>query len=267
MERIFAVFIMKAKTFEKNSAGIFWLFTAEYKLPTGGVVLISKNILTVRVEDIFEKKCGCPICLTIKASEDNSCEYISGSAMMEPDIRIETNRLGFCPEHFDMLLKTSQKLPLALILSTHLDEIKAEAYGENKTALGKRLKRGGEFEKTCYICSRTESDLDRFFHGMFKLYAQDEHFRKLFSEQEYICFPHRNLLLNLAQKALKKDVLRQFCEETERLSENRLVQIRNGLDEFCRSFDYRNIGKQLSENAENAPENAIEFITGKPKKD
>lgn len=267
MRRVFDVFINESKRRAERTSRRSCLFAAEYKLPTGGEVLISKNILTVRVEDIFEQKCGCPICITIKASEDNSCEYISGSAMMEPDIRIETNRLGFCREHFDMLLKTSQKLPLALILSTHLDEIRAEAFGDTKTALGKRMKRGAEFEKTCYICSRTESDLDRFFHGMFKLYAQDEHFRKLFSEQEYICFPHRNLLLNLAQKALKKDVLRQFCEETERLSENRLVQIRNGLEEFCRSFDYRNIGKQLSENAENAPENAIEFITGKPKKD
>ena len=217
-----------------------------------------KNILTIRVDDIFEQKCGCPICLMRKASEDNSCEYISGAAMMEPDIRIETNKLGFCAEHFSMLLKTSARLPLALILSTHLDEIQNEAFDKKNS-----LARSEEFEKTCYICSRTDDDLDRFLHGMFGMYKEDEAFRKLFSEQEYICFPHRSLLINRARKVLKKDVLKQFENETEALAKNRLIQLRGGLDELCKSFDYRNAGKPLSETAQNAPEKAIEFLTGK----
>ncbi|MCH5204663.1 MAG: hypothetical protein J1F03_07930 [Oscillospiraceae bacterium] len=217
-----------------------------------------KNILTIRVDDIFEQKCGCPICLMRKASEDNSCEYISGAAMMEPDIRIETNKLGFCAEHFSMLLKTSARLPLALILSTHLDEIQNEAFDKKNS-----LARSEEFEKTCYICSRTDDDLDRFLHGMFGMYKEDEAFRKLFSEQEYICFPHRSLLINRARKVLKKDVLKQFENETEALAKNRLIQLRGGLDELCKSFDYRNAGKPLSKTAQNAPEKAIEFLTGK----
>ncbi len=230
---------------------------------------MKKNILTIRVDDIFGQKCGCPICQTEKISEENACEYIAGSAMMTPEIRIETNKLGFCAEHFDMLLKTSARLPLALILSTHLDEIQNEAYGVRTSSFGKNPKaeRSAEFEKTCYVCSRMDGDLDRFLHGMFKMYAEDESFRKLFSEQEYICFPHRNLLLNKAGKALKKDILKQFCAETERLSADKLIQIRKGLEELCSSFDYRNAGKPLSENAEFAPERAIEFITGRPKKD
>lgn len=30
--------------------------------------------------------------------------YITGAAMMEPDVRLETNRLGFCKEHFDQII-------------------------------------------------------------------------------------------------------------------------------------------------------------------
>ncbi len=225
---------------------------------------MKKNILTIRVDDIFGQKCGCPICLTKKISEENSCEYIAGSAMMTPEIRIETNKLGFCERHFDMLLETGARLPIALILSTHLDEIEAKAY-EAEPAFGKNAKaeRGAEFEKSCYVCSRMNDDLDRFLHGMFKMYAEDENFRKLFSEQEYICFPHRNLLLNNARKYLKKDMLKQFSQETERLSKERLKLIRSGLEELCRSFDYRNVGKPLSENAEVSPENAVCFLTGR----
>ena len=227
---------------------------------------MKKNILTIRVDDVFGQRCGCPICLARKASEDNSCEYISGAAMMEPDIRIETNRLGFCAEHYNMLLKTSARLPLALVLSTHLDEIQSEAFDKKADRFAKNAKaeRSELFEKTCYICSRIDDDLDRFLHGMFGMYKEDESFRKLFSAQEYICFPHRNLLLGRARKTLKKEILTQFEEATETLAKNRLIQIREGLDELCRSFDYRNVGKPLSENAENAPEKAIEFLTGKP---
>lgn len=221
-----------------------------------------KNLLTIRVDDIFGQKCGCPICLTRKASEDNSCEYISGAAMMEPDIRIETNKLGFCAEHFDMLLKTSARLPLALILSTHLDEVRNEVF-DKRSAKTARTERGEEFEKTCYICSRIDDDLDRFFHGMFTMYKEDEAFRKLFAAQEFICFPHRNLLINKARKVLKKDILKQFEDETETLAKNRLIQLREGLEELCRSFDYRNAGKPLSEIAQDAPERTIEFLTGK----
>lgn len=226
---------------------------------------MKKNILTIRVDDIFERKCGCPICNAKKISEDNACEYIAGAAMMEPDIRIETNQKGFCAEHFNMLLKTSARLPLALILSTHLDEIKNEAFDKKPDLFAKnaKLDRSAEFEKTCYVCARMDADLDRFLHGMFGMYKEDLNFRKQFSEQEFICFPHRNLLLNAAQKALKKDVLKQFTDEVENLSKNKLLKIREGLDELCGSFDYRNVGKPLSENAQNAPEKAIEFLTGK----
>lgn len=223
------------------------------------------NILTIRVDDIFEQKCGCPICLAQKMSEDNACEYIAGAAMMEPDIRIETNKKGFCARHFDMLLETSARLPLALILSTHLAEIQNETYGKKHELFAKNMKleRSAEFEKTCYVCERMDADLDRFLHGMFNLYKESEKFRRQFSEQEYICFPHRNLLLNKAQKALKKDILKQFSEEVERLSGERLAKLCTALDELCRSFDYRNVGKPLSESAQNAPEKAIEFLTGR----
>ena len=227
---------------------------------------MKKNILTIRVDDIFERKCGCPICSAQKISEDNACEYIAGAAMMEPDIRIETNKNGFCAEHFNMLLKTSARLPLALILSTHLDEIQSEAFDKKNDLFSKnaKMERSAEFERTCYICARMEADLDRFLHGMFGMYRDDENFRRQLSGQEFICFPHRNLLLSKAQKALKKDVLKQFCDDVEGLAKNRLVNIRSGLDELCRSFDYRNAGKPLSENAKDAPEKAIEFLTGKP---
>ena len=49
-----------------------------------------ESILTIPVTDIFEPKCGCPICRLRDTLEQRTVEYIMGAAMMEPDVRIET---------------------------------------------------------------------------------------------------------------------------------------------------------------------------------
>lgn len=56
------------------------------------------DITNIPVGEIFEEKDGCPICRLRNKLEQRAVEYITGAAMMEPDIRMETNRLGFaCP--------------------------------------------------------------------------------------------------------------------------------------------------------------------------
>ena len=55
--------------------------------------------------------------------EDRLAEYITGAAMMEPDVRIETNRLGFCARHFDKITAVGSRLSVALILESHLKEL------------------------------------------------------------------------------------------------------------------------------------------------
>ena len=64
-----------------------------------------ESILTIPVNEIFEPKCGCPICAMRDILEKRTVEYIMGAAMMEPDVRIETNRQGFCRTHFEQMLK------------------------------------------------------------------------------------------------------------------------------------------------------------------
>lgn len=62
-----------------------------------------ESILTIPVTDIFEPKCGCPICRLRDTLEQRTVEYIMGAAMMEPDVRMETNKLGFCKTHFEQM--------------------------------------------------------------------------------------------------------------------------------------------------------------------
>lgn len=90
-----------------------------------------EQIYTIPVNEAFEAvasgdNCTCPFCLMYNRLEDNELDLILGASMMEPDVRLKTNELGFCPEHLSLMFDRSKRLPLALMLESHLDSIAAE---------------------------------------------------------------------------------------------------------------------------------------------
>ena len=88
--------------------------------------MIEKNY-TIPINEEFEKYDGCPLCRLHKKFEEQNLEYIMGAAMMEPDVRVETNKSGFCVRHYDKMLEMKNRLSLALMLETHLKEIQKMA--------------------------------------------------------------------------------------------------------------------------------------------
>ena len=62
-------------------------------------------------------------CVIEKKLEAEAVEYALGAAMMEPDYRIISNEKGYCNKHFSMMFAKPNKLSLALVLETHIDEI------------------------------------------------------------------------------------------------------------------------------------------------
>ena len=82
-----------------------------------------EDICTIPISEAFEENDGCPVCRMYRTVEERIIEYIMGAAMMEPDIRIETNKSGFCNHHYDKLLEHRGKLQLALILESHFEEV------------------------------------------------------------------------------------------------------------------------------------------------
>jgi hypothetical protein len=115
---------------------------------------MNDSIYTIPISEVFEPKDGCPICRMRNTLEKRCVEYITGAAMMEPDIRIKTNEKGFCKTHFDMLFKRQNKLSLALQLSTIysenlLDNIKVVS---DKKRAKKQVEYIEKFEKTCVVC-------------------------------------------------------------------------------------------------------------------
>ena len=72
-----------------------------------------EDICSIPIGELFGPKKGCPFCRMDAMLESRLAEYITGAAMMEPDVRIETNRLGFCAHHFDKICEVGNRLSIA----------------------------------------------------------------------------------------------------------------------------------------------------------
>ena len=87
-----------------------------------------EKIYTIPVNEAFDasaadKSCGCPFCALYNGLEKKETDAILGAAMMEPDIRIETNKKGFCRTHYDLMFGYKNRLGLALIFQRVADVV------------------------------------------------------------------------------------------------------------------------------------------------
>ena len=162
-----------------------------------------ESLLTIPINEVFEPREGCPICAMRNTVEAHISEYIMGAAMMEPDVRIETNRLGFCREHYNILLKQNNRLSLALMLNTHLAERREKMF-KGRGGLGRYSKKSVPEEQTCFVCSKVNWGIDHMLQTMYKMWEEEPDFRRAYKGQEYICLEHYDLLMLGAMKYLKK---------------------------------------------------------------
>ena len=226
-----------------------------------------ESLLTIPINEVFEPKCGCPLCAMRNSVEEHICEYIMGAAMMEPDVREETNALGFCLTHYNMLLKQNNRLSLALMLNTHLTQLREEVIDKKDGMFGKsKAKKLSEEKETCFVCAKVDWGINHMLETVFTMFKNEESFRKLYSEQEYLCMPHYRRLMNAAPNRLKKDDLKTFQDATDGLAAKYAKTLNEDVKAFCDSFDYRNAGKLHNDDmahVRSSIERAIEFLTSR----
>ena len=83
---------------------------------------MKEKIYTIPITEVFESPCFCPFCALEKRLNDEEVTYALGPAMMEPDHRVESNEKGYCRRHFEELFKRPNKLSLALVMDTYMQE-------------------------------------------------------------------------------------------------------------------------------------------------
>lgn len=216
------------------------------------------TIYTIPISDVFNPKSGCPICLMRDMLEQRSVEYIMGAAMMEPDIRIQTNAVGFCECHYSMMFKAQNRLSLALILETHLDEI-------IENTLGNVTKKNYTYTKDkCYICNRIDESMDKMLDTIIKLYGEDDTFKSLFDEQPFFCLTHYELLCQKAHERLNKKLAKSFIDGITKVTMSYLKSLRENVHSFATMFDYRNtINPENEQDIKSSLDNAISFFTSR----
>ncbi len=225
------------------------------------------DITSIPVSEVFEPKDGCPMCRLRDMLEERVTTYITGAAMMEPDVRIETNKTGFCFDHYQMMLQKRNRLSVALTMQTHLEELEKQIFGGG--VLGKSAqKQAQSVEKqtaSCFVCDKVDHSMTRLTATVCRLWEQEEDFQKLFAEQPMLCLPHFAALTDTASRAMSKRNGAAFSKICSSLAQRYMTELRGDVDHFCRMFDYRNAGGDWG-NSKDSIERAVWFLTGRQPK-
>ena len=228
-----------------------------------------EQIYTIPVNEAFDasaadSSCGCPMCALYRKLEENELELILGASMMEPDVRIKTNELGFCRTHYDMMFTRKNRLGMALTLESHLAELSKDlSKGLIGTVIGrpdqKPAKRIAALEKSCYVCGRVDFHFQHMAETVVLLFDTDENFVEKLKKQPYFCLPHYRLLLEKAAARLDKKKLQSFADVTERVVKGYMETLLGDVSWFCKKFDYR-YENEPWKNSKDSVERAMKFL-------
>ena len=211
---------------------------------------MKEQLYTIPVNEAFDADCECPVCTMRKTLEKASLEYTLGPSYMEDDVRMETDKVGFCAPHVKELYKQQNRLGLALILKTHMDRtiMQAEQLASVTGAGGGLFKKRTEsplvefmnkLETSCFICQRVENVFQRYINTVFYLYEREEDFRVKFKQSKGFCNKHYALLVSEASKQLSGRMLSEFSEALNQSYLENMKRVRDDLEWFIDKFDYR----------------------------
>lgn len=223
------------------------------------------QIYTIHINEHFDRaredaSCGCPVCSLYRMLEENELELILGASMMEPDVRQKTNKLGFCDTHMKMMFEYRARLPMALTLESHLDQLRKEVSDLPLTVPGTRARaRIHELEEDCYVCRRINEYFKNLLENLVYIWSTDPLFREKFAAQHMFCLPHWEMMLGVAKAKLNKKDYYAFAKAAENVVLPYFDQLREDVSWFCKKFDYR-YGDEPWYNSKDSVERAMAFL-------
>jgi len=228
------------------------------------VIHLREDICTIPISEVFEPMDGCPVCRMRDMLQERLLDYILGAAMMEPDVRMETNKAGFCGTHYALMLKRRNRLALALMLQSHLQTLQKDLFKSPMRLLpGAKTQKAEQQSHRCFICQNIDHAMDKLLHTLFVTYEKERDFRTLFAQQPCLCLPHYSLLLGAGKKRLSGRMFSDFSGAAETLAKGSLAELQTDVNKFCQMFDYRSGGADADwGNARDAIERAVAFLTG-----
>lgn len=230
-----------------------------------------EKIYTIPINEAFDACAedhsqGCPFCRIYRKLENDQLELALGASMMEPDVRIKTNEMGFCNTHFNLMLERKNRLGMALILESHLNQISSDLEHGGLAAAVKgpvnhAVKRLDKLEDSCYICERIDYSMDRMMENAAMLWVNEKEFRDKTEAQPMICLKHMGLWLKAAQKEVPKKRYNDFYNSVYSVMNRYFTSLREDVSWFCKKFDYRYDNEPWG-TAKDAIERSIKFLGG-----
>ena len=245
------------------------------------------HIDTIPVWDAVKLEGECFLCALERKTELGGAERYLGASVMEPDVRIRVNSKGFCRKHHGMLFSMSNRLGHALMLESHMIEIRerlAKICGtleRNAEQLkdagigdrlnGKTAKASAEIARqaeavremagSCLMCETIEENMGRYYHTFFHLYQHDSDFRDKFDHSKGVCLPHLGKLLETAAEELGPKELGRFAGTAAKLERENMDRIQEDISWFIKKFDYR-FENESWRNSKDAVERTVNKVRG-----
>lgn len=220
-----------------------------------------EKIYTIPVNDAFNIQDGCPFCRMYDTLEANELDIILGASMMEPDIRIETNKKGFCREHYEKMFTMKNRLGLGLMMESHLDELIKGVSGGGlfKDKLTSANDYLSTHSNTCYVCDRIENNFSKMIECACIMWETEEEFRRKFELTPYFCVHHYARMIKTAATFVSKKKRGDFYNAASTIENAYLQTLRDDVSWFCKKFDYRYDAEPWG-NSKDAVERAIKSI-------
>ena len=212
---------------------------------------MKEQLYTIPVNDAFDEDSECPVCLMYENIQNSAIDFVMGDSYMQDDIRMETDKLGFCDKHLPLLYKNQNRLGLGLMMLTHMDKLLKDVPTKTNKRPGKPslfaknnpkspLKEYADMqEESCYVCERMKNMFSRYVATTLWLYERDGAFRAKFENCKGFCTKHYAMLYELAPTEISGKNLDSFYATIDKVYIENLKRVRDDLEWFTDKFDYR----------------------------
>lgn len=222
------------------------------------------HLETIPVIEAYQTQSECPLCDLARQAEISYLESFLGASVMEPGVRVEVNKKGFCRPHFEKMLRMQNRLGLALMTHTYLLETISALQGtefSKKKMFQKKEKEAAP--DTCVLCDRLSATMERYLYTALHLWKTNSEYQALFNQSKGHCLSHHRQLLQMAAKEWPAESAHSFSQTLHQLQLQNMERIEKEIKWFTEKFDYRNAHKPWGD-SKDALERAISKLRGSP---
>lgn len=217
--------------------------------------MIKEQLHTIPIHDAINEAGECPFCYIERKLEERMLDFVLGpsSSYMEADIRDQTDRAGFCRQHFKKMFDYGNALGNAWILKTHLKrqieelETVSKKYkpGKKRSLFSKGEENpitewGKKREESCYICDTLKQSFANYMDTFFTLYKKESEFREQIMKGQGFCLTHFTKLLEAADQKLNAEELDAFYQVMIPFETEQLKRVYEDVAWFIEKYDYKN---------------------------